>query len=100
MDRLEKVIKGLECCIWKEEDGKCEQCPYYIEFCINKDPYQLKDDALALLKEYKSIKYDMKCNMCEYYQGVHEVPGAAPCSFWKIGGVMWYDCCKRFNRYK
>ena len=34
----------------------------------------------------------VRCNQCRYYEGVHGVPGHAPCSFWKSGGVMhdWY----------
>jgi hypothetical protein len=38
-----------------------------------------------------------QCNKCEFYEGVHNVMGHAPCSLWKIGGVMWNDYCSRFN---
>lgn len=27
----------------------------------------------------------IRCNECEYYQGVHGVIGHAPCSYWKSG---------------
>jgi len=37
------------------------------------------------------------CNTCEYYEGVHHVSGHAPCSFWKIGCVMWNDFCSRWE---
>ena len=47
MDKLEKVINGLECCIKHNPDDKtrCGECPYD-GACLNR----LKSDALALLK--------------------------------------------------
>ena len=57
-EKREKVIRGLEFCIWKEEPGKCEQCPYYLTLCIKKDAYQLKEDAIALLKAQEPITGD------------------------------------------
>lgn len=38
------------------------------------------------------------CNTCQYYDGVHHTAGHAPCSFWKIGGVMWNDFCSRWEK--
>jgi len=38
------------------------------------------------------------CNTCQWYEGVHNTPGHAPCSFWKIGGVMWNDFCSRWEK--
>jgi ribosomal protein S27AE len=69
MPYREKVIKGLECCIWKEQQGKCEECPYYLTLCIKKDAYQLKEDALALLKAQEPVEpvVDIdtwKCGKC------------------------------------
>lgn len=40
------------------------------------------------------------CNMCKHYEGVHEVPGHAPCAFWGIGAVMWHDACKRAELWR
>lgn len=37
------------------------------------------------------------CNTCQWYEGVHNTPGLAPCSFWNIGGVMWNDFCLRWK---
>lgn len=37
------------------------------------------------------------CNTCQYYEGVHNVAGLAPCSFWNIGAVMWNDFCLRWK---
>ena len=37
------------------------------------------------------------CNTCQWYEGVHNTPGLAPCSFWNIGGVMWNDFCLRWE---
>lgn len=47
MANLEKVIKGLECCILRDPDdhARCSQCPYGGN-CVNR----LKMDALELLK--------------------------------------------------
>lgn len=47
MPDLEKVIKGLECCILRDPDdhARCSQCPYGGN-CVNR----LKMDALELLK--------------------------------------------------
>ena len=47
MEKREKVIKGLECCILHDPDDKprCESCPYD-GACVNR----LKRDALKLLK--------------------------------------------------
>ena len=39
------------------------------------------------------------CNLCKYYEGVHRVQGHAPCSFWKIGGVMYDDYCSRWEKF-
>lgn len=49
MPDLEKVIKGLECC-----DGVCDWetgCPYYDKLEPFDCEKQLREDALALLKE-------------------------------------------------
>ena len=35
----------------------------------------------------------VRCNECEYYQGVRGVPGHAPCDFWECGAVMWNNFC-------
>lgn len=40
----------------------------------------------------------VRCNQCKHYEGVHDVPGCAPCAFWGIGAVMWDDFCKRGER--
>ena len=47
MEKREKVIKGLECCILHDPDDKpkCERCPYD-GACLNR----LKHDALQLLR--------------------------------------------------
>ena len=53
MDKCEKVIKGLECCIKRDPDDKtrCGECPYE-GACLNR----LKLDALALLKALYAFK--------------------------------------------
>ena len=34
------------------------------------------------------------CNQCKYYEGVHNVQGVAPCTFWN-SRVSWKDFCSR-----
>ena len=50
MAKIEKVIKGLECCTFILGKRKCNECPY------QKDNgcYQLQDDFHALLKEQEA----------------------------------------------
>ena len=54
-DKLEKVIKGLECCC-ATEMNRCEQntCPYWVSeiCCID----EVMADALALLKEQEAVE--------------------------------------------
>lgn len=52
MPKLEKVIKGLECCILQDPDdhARCSQCPYGSN-CVNR----LKMDALELLKAQDDV---------------------------------------------
>ena len=55
VDKLEKVIKGLECC----KNGFCEECPYDQSkrrddhYC---ERWQVQDDAIELLKEKQPKK--------------------------------------------
>lgn len=37
----------------------------------------------------------LMCNQCKYYEGVHNVQGHAPCSYWKSGGVLWNWYCSQ-----
>lgn len=102
MKNLKKVIKGLECrlkCGCMNEDHCNSECPYL------EDPracYGLDEDALALLKAQELVEANCehRCNKCKFYEGVHNVMGHAPCSLWKISGVMWNDYCSRFNLWK
>lgn len=64
---------------------------------------QTLDKALSLLKVQEPVKPNgeqYQCNKCKFYQGVHNVRGHAPCSFWNIGGVMWNDYCSRFHDFR
>ena len=56
-------------------------------------------DATDMLKIFER-QQNVKCTLCKYYEGVHNVQGHAPCSKWNIGGVMWNDYCSRFERVK
>lgn len=50
MEKLDKVIAGLECCT----EERCNGCPYleYEQYCMAV----LGKDALDLLKEYRIVK--------------------------------------------
>lgn len=52
MAELEKVIKGIECCLGGSNADACEQCPYEDEcaHAVGKSPSPLRRDALSLLK--------------------------------------------------
>ena len=57
MDKREKVIKGLECCV--NDLGECEVCPYDEgkgKLACGKNLYS---DALALLKAQVPVKPEM-----------------------------------------
>lgn len=66
MPDLEKVIRGLECCILRDPDdhARCSQCPYGGN-CVNR----LKMDALELLKaqeqEINRLKHHIDCDAAE-----------------------------------
>lgn len=53
MTEREKVIKGLECCVWTDERllTDCENCPYSNGRGCCNSLRGLHMDALALLKE-------------------------------------------------
>lgn len=74
-----------------------------------------KEDAIFFLSRYRTpslnkhfyeaigvaieaLRGPVRCNQCKHYEGVHGVPGCAPCDFWGIGAVMWDDFCKRGER--
>lgn len=85
MEKVEKVVKGLE---QFKAAGWTGLNDYYLPIVA---------DALDILKAqgHKTAQ----CNKCEFYDGVHNVRGHAPCSFWNIGGVMWNDYCSRFVQF-
>jgi hypothetical protein len=59
MADMEKVKKGLECCMKSTEDNpfaECEHCPYNeISIAVQECRAVLSADALALLKEQEDI---------------------------------------------
>lgn len=71
MNDMEKVIKGLECCLIFDEDWfyHCDECPYratederkVIDWCCHLE--ELRKDALELLKEQEPVEpqYEMIC---------------------------------------
>ena len=77
-----------ECC---RDDVGCGACDLVQEDTNIMEAY---DMAIEALKE----RQHGECNQCRYYDGVHGVPGHAPCWHWNIGGVMWNDYCSRFEK--
>lgn len=67
MEKLDKVIAGLDCCA--DVDRTCEGCPYedrdYCEIPLMKD-------ALDLLKDYKRRFFERSCQNCGNADYVHE----------------------------
>jgi hypothetical protein len=52
MEKLDKVIAGLECC--QNEDSPCDKnCPYFKGYVLDDCTDRLRDDALEVLKEYR-----------------------------------------------
>lgn len=63
MEKLDKVIAGLEHC--QDKDCGCEGCPYFDDTdCEN----QVMKDAVELLKEYRELmeRNTWPCWQCEY----------------------------------
>ena len=56
---MEKVLKGLECCIkstWDDPFAECEHCPYNeISIYVQECRAVLSADALTLLKEQEAV---------------------------------------------
>lgn len=64
MADLEKVIRGLECCILRDPDdhARCSQCPYESN-CVNR----LKMDALELLSDPDRVRV-VRCSDCRFWE--------------------------------
>ena len=55
MEKLDKVIAGLECC--RNDDISCKyNCPYFEKYTLDNCTDRLKGDALDLLKEYRGLR--------------------------------------------
>lgn len=89
---------------WEPEKNDAE----YIKLLeSSRDEWQkIAQKAIARLKALSKTQgrveanCEHQCNKCKFYEGVHNVMGCAPCSFWGIGGVMWNDYCSRFNLWE
>lgn len=64
MSEREKVIKGLECCILRDQDdhARCSQCSYESN-CVNR----LKMDALELLSDPDRVRV-VRCSDCRFWE--------------------------------
>ena len=68
MADIEKVIKGLECCLRESEhidDNPCKNCPYYdVDSGIGGRCMEEKDkDAIELLKEQQKQIDELEYNL-------------------------------------
>jgi hypothetical protein len=70
MSKLEKVIKGLECCLNRND---CRNCPYADEYKVLDCITQSKTDALAMLKEQEE-SVPLK-PLCKWLAGYAAPPG-------------------------
>ena len=57
MPDVEKVLKGLECCLRINDNARCKECGYWRNTPDNLCERRLKEDALELLKERVKGKY-------------------------------------------
>lgn len=86
MPDLEKVIKGLECCVWTDERllTDCENCPYSNGRGCCNSLRGLHMDALTLLKEQKAVEPIERegfyyCGKCKYAFTVHRQKYCSDC---------------------
>ena len=72
-----------------------------VEFLKNHKTYKLMELVTsAVATKEKEKTHILQCNHCKHYEGVHNVAGHAPCSFWNIGAVLYNDFCSRFEKWK
>ena len=88
---------------WKKEDVLKAISDLRIDTIDPKVDYafcrfqEVTNKYLASVIPVADVVEKRSCNTCQWYEGVHNTPGLAPCSFWNIGGVMWNDFCLRWK---
>lgn len=98
---LERVAKGLECCI--AYDYKCNDCPYRDDGGAEDGCYsdELKADALALLKEYDEALKLMVYQYCttndEIFHNSYMCAGEA--AFRLLGLENWQSTDGMWERW-
>ena len=83
-------------------DGDCSgdtstgipPCPFHEFPDIDKEGKMY--GGRCRLKEGNDTK-PHRCDLCKYYEGVHDCQGHAPCNLRKIGFVIWNDQCPRWE---
>ena len=76
-----------------EVDGMIKQDTKYL---TPEKAYQLTLKVFEKAVKAEAEKLiPARCNQCKYYEGVHNVQGHAPCSYWKSGSVMWDWFCSQ-----
>jgi len=80
MADIEKIIKGVEHCLFGEEVCDDAECPYWNDWsahcCLSHCQSDLKKDLLVLLKEQSQI---VRCKNCKYYNPDEYEPGTGDC---------------------
>ena len=72
-----------------------------LNFCENsKDHAVTPNDFMRMERVCITEPQIIHCNRCEYYQGVHNVQGFAPCNYWEIGAVLWNGYCSNAEPYR
>lgn len=80
MEQLEKVVKGLECCIMRDPDDelRCDICPYDGR-CANR----LKIDALALINAQQERIKELEAGQTARVMNENEIKS--------ISGYIWKE---------
>ncbi len=62
---MEKVLKGLQCCI-EPLKARCPECPYYPCYDEDTTSEELLADALVLLKKQEPVKVVRRIEVTEW----------------------------------
>jgi len=102
----QRMVELLEIemeCVRRNGCGECNRACHICDLLQDDtELHEMYEEVIALMKAQELVEANCehRCNKCKFYEGVHNVMGHAPCSLWKISGVMWNDYCSRFNLWK
>ena len=61
---------------------------------------QWRSDVKAIEAVPSAQPEIIRCKDCKYYEGVHNIQGHAPCTYWESGGVLWNWFCSQAERWE